>query len=202
MIFSTDKRRSRQGSAMVMILFILAILTLVGLLVIKSTTMELKMAANQWRHREAFYAAEGVAELVSEILEQNIACPEGFSDTGRFGEIVQVTTPDFWKNEPVSTWLDEDNIEAEASLRDLRIPAATEDDEPHCDVFIGGAPAISAGNALQTAAGYDGIGRSAAEHGTHLIYDQIIRHAGRFQTEAVLRIRWRHVVGTEGPCNP
>lgn len=193
--------QAQSGSAMVMILFILAILTMVGLLAIKSTTMELQMAANQLRHREAFYAAEGVAELVSEILEQNVACPQGFGQTSLFDGLVQVDTPDFWKNDPVSTWLPEDGV-GSASLRDMRIPAGTDGSEPHSNVFIGGAPAISAGNALQTAAGYDGIGRSAASHGTHIIYDQIIRHTGRFETEAVLKIRWRHVVGTEGPCNP
>ena len=195
------KEQAQRGSAMVMALFILAILTLVGMLAARSTTVEVQMAANELHHREAFYAVEGVAEMVAELLEQNIACPNGFADTAVRGGLVQVDTPDFWKNGPVATWLPENGLDS-ASARDMRIPSGTEDSEPHTNVFIGGMPVISPGNAQQTAAGYDGIGRSAASHGTHIIYDQIFRHSGPLDTEAVLRIQWRHVVGTEGPCNP
>jgi len=194
-------RREQHGSAMVMTLFILAILTMVGLLAARSTTTEVQMAANELRHRQAFYAAEGVAELVSEVLEQNIACPGGFTENTERGGLVQVDTPDFWKNQPVSTWLPSDESDS-ASFRDMRIPVGTNENAPHADVFIGGEPTTAAGNALQSASGYDGIGRSAASHGTHILYDQIIRHHGHLQTEAAVRIRWRHVVGMEEPCTP
>ena len=63
------KEQAQRGSAMVMALFILAILTLVGMLAARSTTVEVQMAANELHHREAFYAVEGVAEMVAELLD-------------------------------------------------------------------------------------------------------------------------------------
>ena len=194
--------KNQNGSAMVLSLFILAILTMVGLLAAKSTTTEVHMATNQMRHKLAFYSAEGVAELVSEILEQNIACPNGFTENHQRGGLVQVATPDFWKNDNQPGKLPADNEGNSPPIRDMRIPIGTLDSEPHTNVLINGAPAFSRGNSLQAAAGYQGIGRSLGNYGAHLIYDQIIQHKGRFNTEALVKIQWRHVIGSEGICIP
>ena len=194
--------KNQCGSAMVMTLFILAILTMVGLLAAKSTTTEMRMAANEMHHKQAFYSAEGVAELVSEIIEQNIACPSGFTENKLRGGLVQIDTPDFWKNEPTPGKLPADNEGNAPPIRDMRIPVGTLDSEPHTNVLINGAPAFSRGNSLQAAAGYQGIGRSLGNYGGHLIYDQIIQHKGRFNTEALVKIQWRHVIGSEGICIP
>ena len=77
---NSDHANGQCGSAMVMTLFILSILTMVGLLAAKSSTTEIRMAANEMHRKQAFYAAEGVAELVSEIIEENIAYPNGFTE--------------------------------------------------------------------------------------------------------------------------
>lgn len=194
--------KNQNGSAMVLSLFILSILTMVGLLAAKSTTTEVQMATNEMHHKLAFYSAEGVAELVSEILEQNIACPNGFTETHHRGGLVQVATPDFWKNECQPGKLPADKEGTTPPVRDMRIPVGALDSEPHTNVLINGAPAFSRGNALQAAAGYQGIGRSLGSYGAHLIYDQIIQYRGRFNTEALVKIQWRHVIGSEGICIP
>ncbi len=194
--------KNQNGSAMVLSLFILAILTMVGLLAAKSTTTEVRMATNEMHHKLAFYSAEGVAELVSEILEQNIACPNGFTENLQRGGLVQVATADFWKNEYQPGRLPADNQGNTPPVRDMRIPVGTPDSEPHTNVLIHGAPSFSSGNSLQAAAGYLGIGRSLGNCGAHLIYDQIIQHKGRFNSEALVKIQWRHVIGSEGICYP
>jgi len=194
--------KNQCGSAMVMTLFILAILTMVGLLATKSTTTEMRMAANEVRHKQAFYSAEGVAELISEIIEQNIACPNGFTENKLRGGLVQIDTPDFWKNEPAPGELPADGDGEGPPVRDMRIPMGNPDNEPHANVLIGGTRVASRGSALQTAAGYEGLGRSLANYGTNIIYDQIIQHKGSFNTEAIVKIQWRHVVGSEGICHP
>lgn len=193
---------NQSGSAMLMALYILAILTLVGLLSAKSTTTELHMATNEMRQKQAFYAAEGVSELISEIIEQNIACPNGFTENRLRGGLVQVHTPAFWKNEPQPGKLPSDGGGEDPPVRDMRIPIGDQDNEPHTNVLIHGTRAVSKGNALQSAAGYEGIGRSLANCGTHIIYDQIAQHKTGFNTEAIVKIQWRHVIGSEGICHP
>lgn len=186
---------------MLLTLFILSILTLAGLLAAKSTTTELRMAANQMHQFQAFYAAEGVTELVSEMIEQNIACPGGFTENDERGGLVQVVTPDFWKN-PRPEQLPTDGGGGNPPVRDMRIPPDTPDSEPHANVLVGGARSFSRGSALQTAAGYEGVGRSLANFGAHVVFDQIVQHTGRFNTEAVVKIQWRHTIGAEGTCRP
>lgn len=196
------RNMSQCGSAMVMALFILAILTMVGLLAARSTTTEMHMAVNELHRKQAFYTAEGVTELVSEIIEQNVACPDGFTANQQRGGLVQVITPDFWKNAPRPGMLPSDGNGSDPPVRDLRIPIGHQDDQPHTNVLVGSTRVVSRGNALQTANGYAGTGRSLANHGANIIFDQVVQHKGRFDTEAIVSIRWRHVVGSEGACQP
>jgi len=198
----TYRPKSQNGSAMVMTLFILSILTMIGLLAAKSSTTEIRMAANEMHRKQAFYAAEGVAELVSEIIEENLACPNGFTENRQRGGMVQVATPDFWKNDPRPGVLPTDSDEDGFPVRDMRIPIGNQDNNPHANILISGSRSFSRGNALQTAAGYEGIGRSQANLGAQIVYDQIVQHTGHFNTEAIVKIQWRHAVGSEGICNP
>ena len=194
--------KNQHGSAIVMALFILAILTMVGLLAAKSTTTEIRMAANELHRKQAFYAAEGVTELVSEIIEQNVACPDGFTVNQQRGGLVQVSTPDFWKNAPRPGTLPSDGNGEDPPVRDMRIPIGHQDDQPHTNVLVGGSRVVSIGNALQTANGYSGTGRSLANYGANIVFDQVVQYKGRFNTEAVVSIQWRHVIGSEGACRP
>ena len=194
--------QTQHGSAMVMTLFILSILTMVGLLAAKSSTTEMRMAANEMHRKQAFYAAEGVTELVSEMIEQNIACPNGFTESSQRGGLVQITTPDFWKNGPQPGKLPSDSDEDGFPVRDMRIPIGSRDQDPHANVLISGVRAFSRGNALPTAAGYQGTGRSLANLGVQIVYEQIVQHTGHFNTEAIVKVQWRHAVGSEGICNP
>jgi hypothetical protein len=69
-------------------------------------------------------------------------------------------------------------------------------------MVIGGNPEFSTGSALQVAAGYEGKGKSTAGGGALLVYDQITQSFGTFNTESIVRVQWRHVIGTEGTCVP
>ena len=194
--------RSQHGSAMVLTLFILSILTMVGLLTVQSSTTEMRMAINEMHRKLAFYTAEGVTELVSEMIEQNIACPNGFTENRQRGGLVQVTTPDFWKNESQPARLPADSDADGLPVRDMRIPIGDQDSQPHTNVIVGGTRSMSRGTALQTASGYAGVGRSLAGHGSQIIFDQIVQHKGNSNTEAIVKIQWRHVIGSEGTCRP
>ncbi len=187
---------NQSGSAMVVAVIILALLTIIGHLATRSTSLEVKIASNDMRYKQAFYTADGMTELGSELLEQNIACSQGFTANPQRGGLIDVQTIDFWKND-----LDPDRIPSDAD-RDIRIPISNDDTQPHTNIVIGGVPAFGTGSALQVAAGYEGKGKSTAGGGAYLIFDQIAQHRGNFNTESIVRIQWRHVIGTEGICDP
>ena len=56
------------------------------------------------------------------------------------------------------------------------------------------------GGASQMAAGYEGKGKAAGAAGAHIAYDIVSGHVGPFNSQAMVRLQWRHVIGQEGPC--
>jgi len=191
----------QDGSALVLSLLILSVLTMVGLLAARTTTTEVRMATHDMRHKLAFYTAEGVAELVSEVLEQRLACPDGPAAGIGSSGLVQAETDDFWRNKRDAGRLPTDDNGSGTPVRDLRVPAGGSDEEPHTNIVVGGTTKLSVGNGLQTASGYEGNGRSLAVSGAQIVYDEIIQHVGPFNSEALIKIQWRHVIGREGRCS-
>ena len=79
---------NENGSPLVIVVLILVLLTLIGLSVLNTTTVETEIAAHDRRHKMTFYGADGGTEVVSELLEQNLGCPTGFTDnTGGSGAV-------------------------------------------------------------------------------------------------------------------
>ena len=115
----------QNGSAMVIALIIMALLTIIGHLATRSTTLELQTATNDLRHKQAFYTADGTTELAAELLEQNIACSRGFYEDAQRGGLIDVLVIDFWKND-----LDPTRVPSDAD-RDIRIPIGNDDTQPH-----------------------------------------------------------------------
>jgi len=192
----TSTIESQRGSAMLVAIVILALLTIIGHLATRSTSLEVQIASNDMRHKEAFYTADGLTEMGAELLEQNIACSQGFTANPQRGGLIDVQTIDFWKND-----FDPDRRPSDAD-RDVRIPIGNDDTQPHSNVIYGGVPAFGAGSALQVAAGYEGKGKSTSGGGAYLVFDQLVQYQGNFDAESCVRIQWRHVIGTEGICSP
>ena len=186
---------NQNGSAMVIAMIIMALLAIIGHLATRSTSLEVQMASNDMRYKQTFYTADGLTELGSELIEQNIACPQGFTNSVR-GGLIDVQETAFWKND-----LDPNRMPANDD-RDILIPVGAADDAPHTNIVIGGNKEFSTGSALQVAAGYEGKGKSTAGGGAYLVYDQITQTTGTFNTESIIRVQWRHVIGTEGTCVP
>ncbi len=61
---------NQNGSAMVIALIIMALLTIIGHLATRSTSLEVQVATNDLRHKQAFYTADGISEMAAELLEQ------------------------------------------------------------------------------------------------------------------------------------
>jgi hypothetical protein len=143
--------------------------------------------------------------LSSELLEQNIACPTGFS-AGNLtrGGLIQVVNRGFWRNMAVPATTPS-NVNRDFFFSPdptVLLPTNFAGPDPVINVRVAGNTQFSTGSALQVAAGYEGKGKSTAAGGAFLVYDQYTQHIGRFRTQSIVRVQWRHVIGTEGTCNP
>jgi hypothetical protein len=193
------------GSAMAIALIILALLTIIGHMATRSTTTEEMIATNDTRFKETFYIADGSTELGSELLEQNIACPTGWNNLSRGGLIeVEAASAAFWQNMATPATTPNDTNRDFYISPDPNNPlgpgyAGT---APRINVRVAGDTQFSTGSALQVAAGYEGKGKATGAGGATLVYDQFTQHIGRANTQSIIRVQWRHVIGTEGNCVP
>jgi hypothetical protein len=181
---------SQNGNAMIIVLLIMALLTFVGVATTTFTTTEMETAANDMRSKRAFYIADGATEVASELLEQNINCPSGFT-SGSIGG-VEVVDLDFWLNSVPSDPSDSD--------RDLHFPV--NDAVPHTNVNIGESATIyNKGGSSIMSAGYErSPGKTAAAAGASKLYDIVARHEGDLNTASLIRVEWRHVIKMQGNC--
>lgn len=183
-----------EGSALIIVLIVLMVLTLLGQIATRTTYTEMKIATNDRRHRVTFYDADGATELATELLEQNIdelgfdgTTPDFDTDTNIFADFIGIDVDDFWRNseEVATTPTDVD--------RDFFLPAGYAAGEPHTNFTVGGRPELSEGAGIPMAAGYEGLGKGSAHGGSKNIYELITRRIGEDNSESIVRVQWRHV---------
>jgi len=154
------------GSITVLALVLLALLTLLGIAATTTSSIEVQIAGNDDRHKKALYEADGGTEVGFEMLEQNIACPNGFINfSGSSMDIDDVTvfTKAFWliENEPTSDYPSD-------AVRDIRINRTA---SAYTNLSIYGSTQLSTGSAIQMVSGYEGKGKGAGSGGAHIIYN-------------------------------
>ena len=194
------RENDEQGFILVVSLLILLVLTIIGIAANRNTTTELLIAGNDKVYKETFLNADGGAEVAQELLEQNLACIPGFSSTEASGDailddFVNVTTNslDFWLNSLSSPLPD-----ISYTSRDMYLPwdyAAT--DGIHTNMNVAGDTRLTTGAAIQMAAGYEGKGKGICAGGTWLLYVIRSQHYGKINSCAIVRIGYRHIIGTE-----
>lgn len=188
----------QDGLVTVAALFFLIVLTIMGTSAISTSNMEVQIATNDEIHKMTFYAADGGADLGTELVELNIACPTGFaSDNLVIGDL-SIIDKDFWMqdDEPVDG---ANNVVPYPSdtERDIRIDNAAGN---HTNLSIFGQTAFGVGGAIEMAAAYEGKGKAAASGGVTLDYEIYSQHLGYANSESVVMLHWQHVVGSEGTC--
>ena len=207
------------GSLMVITVILLMLLTIIGLAITTTTSIELQIAGNDKLHKTAFYAADGATDVASELLEQNLGCMEGFGSDGvstvtgesyadiladdllaegqevRDANTIRVLDLNFWQNRNAPTPSD--------TNRDFVFPKTAETDSsiPHTNVTTGYNPGLSTGSAIQMVSGYEGKGKAVGAGGAYLQYQINSQHLGVANSESIIQIQWRHVIGSEGACN-
>ena len=188
----------QDGLVTVAALFFLIVLTIMGTSAISTSNMEVQIATNDEIHKMTFYAADGGVDLGTELVELNIACPNGFaSDDLAIGDIT-VIDRDFWmqEDEPVDGANDVVPYPSDTE-RDILIEDAAGN---HTNLTIFGQTAYGIGGAIEMAAAYEGKGKAAASGGVILEYEIYSQHQGYANSESVVMLHWQHVVGSEGTC--
>jgi hypothetical protein len=190
----------QDGLVTVAALFFLIVLTIMGTSAISTSNMEVQIATNDEIHKLTFYAADSGADLGTELVELNIACPTGFAsdDLPIGGGGITVIDRDFWMqdDEPVDG---ANNVVPYPSdtERDIRIDDAAGN---HTNLTIFGQTACGIGGAIEMAAAYEGKGKAAASGGVTLEYEIYSQHRGYANSESIVMLHWQHVVGNEGTC--
>ncbi|MCL7488670.1 MAG: pilus assembly PilX N-terminal domain-containing protein [Desulfobulbaceae bacterium] len=209
---SPDKIATKeQGFVLVTALLIMLVLTIIGIAANRNTSTELLIAGNDRTGKESFYQADGGVEIGAETLEQSLACIKGFpvatfpepfnaAPNDRTGGAlldnfiyISPDSLDFWKNfTPTNKPSDTD--------RDLAFPWNYQGNDPHTNINIAGDTKMTTGAAIQMLAGYEGKGKGISAGGTYLVYDILSQHLGKNNSEAVVYLLYRHIIGQEGSC--
>ncbi len=200
---------NEDGSVVFVAIVILILLTLMGISATNTSTIEVLIAGNENLHKEAFYFADGSTDVGLELLEQNLACPVGFSSDNLLippNNAVKVIDRDFWlqTTPPASPFScehigNDDNNTTNAGSRDICIP--NDDSQPHSNMLFYGNTVMSTGSSIMMAAGYEGKGKGSASGGAYLLFNVYTRHFGKKGSKVLLMTLWRHVIGMEGDCN-
>ena len=218
--------RNEGGFVLIAAMFALVVLTLIGIAAMNTSFFEKTIAQNINLAEKTFYRADGASSEVGiEMIEQNIACPQGFSGTpltdnnpNQFYDLrgIQITDSKFAYDEDMNG-LPWDPITAglpggtaisvsdfpSNSARSIRIPddmANPTDIGPHTNLAIFGATDLGAGSAVHMAAGYEGKGKGAAGGGAVINYNVFSQSFGLLRSESVIRLGYRHMIGTEDVC--
>jgi hypothetical protein len=196
-----QQTQNENGSALLVSMLILGLLTIIGIAVTRTTDIELQIAGNDRMHKTAFYEADSGTEYGAELLEQNISCPVGFSEDGdgngerTINGTIKVTNLDFWLNDDI----DDSDLPLSDTNRDA-VYTPVSGETPHTNLLFGSRRVKGKGMALQMAAGYEGVGKNVSSGGFHLIFDIYSRHQGINNTQSTVRSVWRHIIGQEGTC--
>lgn len=219
---------NEEGFVLVTGLLMLVVLTMLGISATTNTTIELQISANDRQRKETFYDAESVANIGTEVLEQNFNCATGFGIDGKSSATASYEPANanyadlrgqtrvyeqggnniaLWRNPAPKEWDSQNNSVIEN--RDIYDPAQADSVYPVAniaggvnvgDLYIGGFSEMLPGGALQMAAGYEGKGKGSASGGVAKIIDIYSVYRGELNSQDCVSLGWRHVIGSEGDC--
>ena len=205
-MYFLSELNNQRGSALVIALLMLVVLTLIGISASTTTTFELQIAGNDKLFKRAFYAADGATEMGGELLEQNIEDRDWIlgDDTNAIDADhplsignVRVESPNPYMNrDPMDPIPADPTNPADLTTanRDAVVPKDASDTDPHTNIKVVGNTTLSTGSAVQLIAGYEGKGKGAAGGGAWITYDVRAERRDVRDTEVRIRLGWRHVL--------
>lgn len=199
-------KSGEEGFILVFTLLLMVVVTLLGVSAIDTSVFESAMSVNDALYKQAFYQADGGANVSGVVIEENVSCATGFKGMVAYGGdaliggnvLIESTSLKLWDNAPSSAVQPTDLNRDAYFFYDAADLTGTQ--LPRNNITTGGQTVIAQGAALQMAAGYEGRGKGMASGGGYINYDVFSQHIGNRQSESVVEIEWRHVIGFEGNC--
>jgi len=194
------------GYVLVGALLILLLLIVIGIAATTSTVMEIQIAGSDRTYKETFYAADGGAQVGSELVEQAIfdfpgtplpvaPNPLGSALFVSPGSANLFMNPD---RDPDGTLTPGDPTDdVTLANRDAYFNYGILDPLgttiPRTDIWIGSHAQHQPGGALQQLAGYEGKGKGMAGGGGGRLYEIHSKSYGNNNSESWLSVEWLHV---------
>ncbi len=202
-----DVGQNEDGFVLITTLVILIMLIMLGISTTTTTNIELQIAGNDKVNKVTFYAADGSVDLGSRMVEENVACPNGFTNAA-IGAIT-IQDLDFWRKLPgdlldstlATIDFDGANVAGDNDGRDDRAFTFPVSSSVTSDVVIAGTTKFASGSSIQMVSGYEGKGKGAAAGGSYISYDIVVQANGSNNSRAEVQLGWNHIIGQEGNCN-
>ncbi len=190
---------NEDGSMIVIVLLLLAVLSIVGISAVNTSNLDREIVGNNVRYQTAFYEADGGVEAGIELVEQDIyeRTWTAYSIEGTLG----IMTSGFCMNrdddvgiDPIPSDTNQDVVIPDSALDTSGTPYTVIAGVPHTNLKFVGSSRLSTGSAIQLAAGYEGKGKGVGSGGAWIIYDIRAYHQGALNTSAKVALKWRHVM--------
>ena len=220
---------NQHGSVINVALLMLILIFLIGIGLSKMSTTDIKIANNIKQDMATFYETDASLEAAAEMIEQNLGCITGFSDTADtfpdgtsvpsdkeiIGGQFYVNNLRFGHNErkmgalPGIDPMADDGGTPATLLVDFFYPPGLDQtltleeyrEIPHTTISVGGASRFSKGSAIQMAAGYEGLGKGAGAGGGSIIFDVYAERIGINNTSSTHFMQWVHLIKPSPGCN-
>ncbi len=190
---------NQRGSALVVALLMLVVLTLLGIAALTTTKIEVQISGNDKLYKTSFYAADAGTEMTGELIEQNIDERNWTNDYARGN--VAIMNGSLYLNRdtdaginPVPSDSNHDAVFPLSAVDTTPTPWVPLTNVPHTNIMVVGNSALSTGSAIQLAAGYEGKGKGAGGGGVWITYDVRAQHRNVRNSAAMVRLGWRHVM--------
>lgn len=197
---------NENGFVLVGALLIMTLLVLVGISATTSSVLELFISGSDRTHKETFFQADAGTQVAVRLIEESLGATDGFTSLTQVGSEDVLDDPDtpnttlviktkkLWKNETEQTPSD--------SVRDVAyFPSGfnplTATTTLRTNITAWGVTTTSEGEGLQMVAGYEGKGKGTAGGGGKIVYTIRSQHIGKSQSETIVQVDWRHVIGLE-----
>ena len=204
---------NESGYVLIGVLFILLLMIVIGLAGTTDTSLELQIASNDRIRRETFYQADGTTQIAVRLVEESVGSAGAFTALDSDSILIDPDTPNntvlivddtLWNNQAGRGFTDVKDDTAIGGGRDFAYfpdgydtTLADPDAEPHSNIIVDGVTTTIAGSGLQQLAGYEGKGKGSAGGGGKILYTIYSQYKGKNESESIVAVQWRHVIGLE-----
>lgn len=199
------------GYVLLGVLLILVLVTIIGMAANTNTSLEIQIAGNDRIHKETFYQADGGTQIGMRLVEESLGTPGGFTALDVNNILKDAVDPNNTilivdKTLSENTNIARNQNSMSDAARDVvyfpdgynsALTLSANNLSPHTNIIVDGVTSIVAGAGLQMLAGYEGKGKGTAGGGGQILYSIYSQHMGRAQSESVVKVEWRHVIGLE-----